>query len=85
MNAEVDGGALSDLYHLVVELFLDLGHYLLDAGRVDTSVGHQLEERQAARKAKDYARADAIRNQLKDMGFAVEDTANGPKLKKLQA
>ena len=42
-----------------------------------------LEERTAARKAKDWARADAIRNQLKGMGFAVEDSAQGPKLKKL--
>lgn len=42
-----------------------------------------LDERQQARKAKDFARADAIRDQLKDMGYAVEDTAQGPKLKKL--
>ena len=42
-----------------------------------------LEERQTARKAKNFSRADAIRDELKDMGYAVEDTANGPKLKKL--
>ena len=42
-----------------------------------------LEERQAARKAKNFARADEIRDALKDMGFTVEDTANGPKLKKI--
>lgn len=42
-----------------------------------------LDERQQARKAKDFARADAIRDQLKEMGYAVEDTAQGPKLKKL--
>ena len=42
-----------------------------------------LEERTEARKAKDWARADAIRNALHDMGFAVEDSAQGPKLKKL--
>ena len=44
-----------------------------------------LEERQAARKSKNFARADAIRDQLKGMGFIVEDTVNGPKLKKIQA
>lgn len=42
-----------------------------------------LEERQQARKAKDFARADAIRDQLKALGFTVEDTAQGPKLKPL--
>jgi len=42
-----------------------------------------LDERQAARKAKNFSRADAMRDALKEMGFTVEDTANGPKLKKL--
>ncbi len=42
-----------------------------------------LDERQAARKAKDFARADRIRDALNGMGFAVEDTPGGPKLKKL--
>jgi cysteinyl-tRNA synthetase len=42
-----------------------------------------LEARQAARKAKDFSRADEIRDALKNMGFVVEDTANGPKLKKI--
>jgi cysteinyl-tRNA synthetase len=42
-----------------------------------------LEERQAARKAKDFSRADQIRDALKEMGFSVEDTANGPKLKNI--
>ena len=42
-----------------------------------------LDERTAARKAKDWAKADAIRTALKEMGFAVEDSAQGPKLKKL--
>ncbi len=42
-----------------------------------------LDERQAARKAKNFARADEIREALKAMGYAVEDTASGPKLKKL--
>lgn len=42
-----------------------------------------LNERQLARKAKDYKRADEIREQLKSMGYAVEDTAQGPKLKKI--
>ena len=42
-----------------------------------------LEERQAARKAKNFARADAIRDELKTKGWVIEDTPKGPKLKKL--
>ncbi len=42
-----------------------------------------LEERLTARKSRDFSRADEIRDALKDMGFIVEDTANGPKLKRI--
>ena len=41
------------------------------------------EARTAAKKAKDFKRADAIREELKAKGWAIEDTAKGPKLKKI--
>ena len=41
-----------------------------------------LEERTAAKKAKDFARADAIRKELDDKGILIEDTAQGPVWKK---
>ena len=40
-------------------------------------------ERTEARKAKNWARADEIRNELAAMGLTVEDTKEGPRLKKL--
>jgi len=42
-----------------------------------------LEERQAARKAKDFKRADTIRDELKSQGWTIEDTSKGARLKKL--
>ena len=42
-----------------------------------------VEERAAAKKAKDWAKADAIRAQLTQMGWSVTDTAQGPKIAKL--
>ncbi len=42
-----------------------------------------LDARQAARKAKDFKRADEIRAELKAKGWAIEDTPKGTKLKKL--
>ncbi len=41
-----------------------------------------IEERQAARKAKDFARADEIRNTLLDRGIVLLDTREGVKWKK---
>ncbi|MGV3773915.1 MAG: cysteine--tRNA ligase [Verrucomicrobiales bacterium] len=42
-----------------------------------------LDERQAARKAKNFARSDAIRDELKAKGFVIEDTPKGPRLKRI--
>jgi cysteinyl-tRNA synthetase len=46
-------------------------------------IRHLLEARQAARKAKDFKRADAIRDELKAKGWTIEDTPKGPRLKRL--
>ena len=42
-----------------------------------------LEERKSAKAARDWARADAIRDQLAAMGFKVLDTGAGAKLERL--
>jgi len=41
-----------------------------------------LQERQQARAAKDFARADEIRDTFTEMGLVIEDTADGPKWKR---
>ena len=70
------------------QLFDELTHVLglLQHGETESFPAEALEllaQRQAARKAKDFASADRLRDALKELGFAVEDTAQGPKLKKL--
>jgi cysteinyl-tRNA synthetase len=42
-----------------------------------------MEERTEARKAKDFSRADAIRDELTEQGWTIEDTPKGPRLKRL--
>ena len=42
-----------------------------------------LDRRQAARKAKDFKQADAVRDELKSHGWVIEDTPKGPRLKKI--
>ncbi|MEU3015907.1 cysteine--tRNA ligase [Nocardiopsis sp. NPDC007018] len=46
---------------------------------VDALVAVALEQRQAARGRKNYAAADAIRDQLAKAGVVVEDTPQGPR------
>jgi cysteinyl-tRNA synthetase len=42
-----------------------------------------LEQRNASRQAKDFKRADALRDQLKNEGWIIEDTPKGARLKRL--
>ncbi len=54
------------------------------ADDVDVNLIEKLiEQRTIAKKAKDYVRADDIRNQLSAMGISIEDTPDGVKWKKL--
>ena len=46
---------------------------------VDALVAGLLEQRAEARAAKDFALADAIRDQISAAGIEVEDTPDGPK------
>ena len=49
---------------------------------LDSDIEALIEERQAARKAKNFARADEIRDQLLGMGIVLEDTREGVKWKR---
>ena len=63
-----------------------LGSLDVDAPAVQEEVPAEIMElaqaRSAARKARDFAKADEIRNQLKEAGWIVEDTPAGIKVKK---
>jgi len=41
-----------------------------------------VQARQDARRAKDFAKADAVRDQLRSLGWILEDTAYGPRVKR---
>jgi cysteinyl-tRNA synthetase len=44
---------------------------------LDALIQGLIAERNAARAAKDFARSDAIRDQLKAAGVSIEDAADG--------
>ncbi len=60
-----------------------LGLLETDTTQHDHQVEALLHERQEARKQRDFARADALRDQIRDHGYTIEDTPQGPRLKHL--
>lgn len=79
-SGEYARGALDMLEELSGVLGLTLAGE--DEG-VDDEIQALVDERQTARKARNFARADEIRDILKEKGYAVEDTPQGPKIVKL--
>jgi cysteinyl-tRNA synthetase len=48
-----------------------------ESGEVDEAAAQLVAQRDEARQAKDYARADALRDELVALGWTVEDTPSG--------
>jgi cysteinyl-tRNA synthetase len=74
---------LEQLYSLYTR-FSDVLGIFAQAGKeeVPEEVVKLVEEREAARKMKDWATSDAIRDKIKSLGYIVQDTKEGPKVKK---
>ena len=91
LRTEPAGLELHGLFTLARDKIVEVGNILgllgrdpavfLDELRADKVDGDKVEEliaaRQQARKDKDWARADAIRDELTEMGVVLEDTPEG--------
>jgi cysteinyl-tRNA synthetase len=53
-----------------------------DATAVDADVERLAQEREQARKRRDFATADHLRAQIAALGYVIEDTPRGPRLKR---
>ena len=49
---------------------------------IPTEILELAEQRKAARKEKNFALADELRNKIADMGYIIEETRQGTKIKK---
>jgi cysteinyl-tRNA synthetase len=72
------GGARGALEELLPLLGLD--SLLAGEERADPEAERLLAERERARSAKDFERADTIRDQLAELGWEVRDSADGARL-----
>ena len=62
-------------------LGLELDKYLGKKTEVPVKVRELVEKREQARKSGDFKESDRLRIEIKKLGFAVEDTPKGPKLR----
>ena len=87
-NKAMDGrpvtpGELAAVAALWQDLDRVLGCLQPDAAPMDPELTALMERRLAARQAKNWPEADRIRAELAARGWVVQDTPQGPKLKKL--
>ena len=82
---DVSGEALKTAVDKIRELTGVLGIELFgsEEEEIPAEITELVEARTAAKKAKDFAEADRIRDELKDKGYIVKDTPNGPQLEKI--
>ena len=82
-SADNTKGYLQKLYDRLFTLCDILGLKIEKKEEVlDSDIEALIAERQAARKAKDFAKADEIRDQLLAMGIVLDDTSEGVKWKR---
>lgn len=78
--------ALIESFDKVLSLDLTCGEIIAEDDGVDAELESyilgKIEERKAAKKDKDFAKADAIRDELLAKGIVLEDTREGVKWKK---
>jgi cysteinyl-tRNA synthetase len=88
LKTELNGAtkrAIIGSYDEVLSLDLLKEEIAVDTGvdaELEAYVLAKIEERKAAKKEKNFALADAIRNELLDKGIVLEDTREGVKWKK---
>ena len=84
-NANADSSkAYVDALYAQLDKMAEICGLILEkkAEILDEEIEKLIQERQDARKAKNFARADEIRNQLLEQGIVLEDTREGVKWKR---
>ncbi|OWZ84556.1 cysteine--tRNA ligase [Natranaerobius trueperi] len=83
MQAQGNAKVLEKIRELLIELDLVLGILpRKDDTLLSEEIEKKIEEREQARKQKDFQKADAIRDELKEQGIILEDTPHGVRWKR---
>src|SRR5438067_5350347 len=88
-NAALDEGRVgergrAELLSLLSDVDAHLDVLVADEPGLADEVERMIAEREAARKARDFARADGIREELRGRGIALEDSKDGVRWKRVR-
>ncbi|WP_099208233.1 cysteine--tRNA ligase [Urinicoccus timonensis] len=83
INEEIGLESLKGAQESYLSLAKVLGLLYKEEDQAEEEVLKLIKEREEARKNKDFARADALRDQLLEMGIAIEDSRDGTKWKRI--
>ncbi|WP_434631788.1 cysteine--tRNA ligase [Thermoanaerobacterium thermosaccharolyticum] len=87
INTNIDGNSPKELIEYILDIFLKLSSVLGISYKkrdlLDDEIKKLIEKREEARKAKNWAEADKIRDELKKQGIALEDTPSGVRWKRI--
>ena len=78
--SSADAAKTQDLMHRFDAV---LGVLDPEDGADDAEIEGLLAQRQEARKNRDFERADALRDAIRERGYGIEDTPHGPRLKRM--
>ena len=82
LNAETAKAAIQAALDALLELCDVLGLLMKKASDLPADIQALADERVQARKDKNWKRSDELRDQLKELGYTVEDTKEGQKVRK---
>ena len=87
INLNLDENSSKEILEKSLELLKKLTKVLgimeEEREEISNDIEELIKERNEARKNKDFARADEIRDELKNMGIEIEDTRSGTTWKRI--
>lgn len=88
VNTNINADSPKELVQKALDMIRELGKPLMllqksTMGELDHEIEKLIEERQKARKEKNWALADKVRDQLKSMGIELQDTPQGVKWRRI--
>lgn len=87
INTNIDGNSSKELIRYTLDIFLKLssilGFFYKKPDLIEDEIKALIDERENARKNKNWALADKIRDELKKQGIILEDTPNGVRWRKI--